>query len=477
MSGWLLPKPETVSSSISACEMRLGVMHKVFWTGLASLAVGTITIDAAYAQVRPDGTLGTDSSRVRQARFPGRDGVTRDNDVIEGGAQHGSNLFHSFEQFDVPEGRGAYFGNPADVRNIFSRVTGADRSEIFGTLGVLGNANLFFLNPNGILFGPNSSLDVGGSFAATTANGIQFGEQGVFSATDPEALPLLTITPSSFFFNQIASGNSVEIINQSQIGLQVSNNHNLLLLGGNVINDGGQLFSLGGRIDIGAVIGVGEIKFNADRSLSFPENVARGNITFTNQSLGLISVDTDTDKVDFTITGREISIFEGSILGLIIIAKSIFSERESNNLILDAENDIKIRQSTIINIVGSGAMGNAGDLIVTARSLSVEEGAELTVGSLGKGNAGDIIIDASDSVTFDAGSALSNVEATGVGQGGNVKVTADSFSLSNGAQLTASTFGQGNSGNIEIDAGQVNFDGTSRDGRLIINLAIKENAI
>ena len=95
-------------------------MHKVFWTGLASLAVGTITIDAAVAQVRPDATLGAENSRVRADRVTGRDGVTRDSDVIEGGAQRSGNLFHSFEQFDVPEGRGAYFGNPADVQNIFS---------------------------------------------------------------------------------------------------------------------------------------------------------------------------------------------------------------------------------------------------------------------------------------------------------------------------------------------------------------------
>ena len=180
-------------------------MHKVFWTGLASLAVGTITIDAAVAQVRPDATLGAENSRVRADRVTGRDGVTRDSDVIEGGAQRSGNLFHSFEQFDVPEGRGAYFGNPADVQNIFSRVTGADRSEIFGTLGVLGNANLFFLNPNGILFGPNASLDIQGSFVGTTANGIWLGNQGFFSATTPEQSNLLEVNPGALFFNQVAA--------------------------------------------------------------------------------------------------------------------------------------------------------------------------------------------------------------------------------------------------------------------------------
>ena len=121
----------------------------------------------------PDDTLGAERSQVRPDTIRGTD-----SDRIEGGARRGQNLFHSFQQFSVQEGRGAYFLNPDGVRNIFSRVTGGGRSDIFGRLGVispdnvtLGTANLFLINPNGIMFGRNSSLDVGGSFIGTTANG------------------------------------------------------------------------------------------------------------------------------------------------------------------------------------------------------------------------------------------------------------------------------------------------------------------
>lgn len=78
-------------------------------------------------------------------------------------------------------------------------------SNILGTLGVLGNANLFLINPNGIIFGQNANLDVRGSFVATTANAIGFGNQGFFSASAATAPQLLTVNPSAFFFNQIAA--------------------------------------------------------------------------------------------------------------------------------------------------------------------------------------------------------------------------------------------------------------------------------
>jgi filamentous hemagglutinin family protein len=133
--------------------------------------------------------LGNESSVVN---------VSPDNpllDLITGGAQRGQNLFHSFEQFNVTEGRGAYFTSPsADIVNILSRITGNNISEIFGTLGTNGASqpNLFLINPNGIVFGENASLNVGGSFYASTVSSIVF-ENGEFSATNVDDPPLLTI--------------------------------------------------------------------------------------------------------------------------------------------------------------------------------------------------------------------------------------------------------------------------------------------
>ena len=136
------------------------------------------------SNIVPDNTLGEESSQV--IKNQNVNGLP--TEVITGGAQREQNLFHSFQEFNVSEGRGAYFNSPnVDIQNIFSRVTGSNPSEIMGVLGTFGESNpdLYLINPNRIIFGENSSLDVGGSFTATTADAIEFGEGGLFSAVAP----------------------------------------------------------------------------------------------------------------------------------------------------------------------------------------------------------------------------------------------------------------------------------------------------
>ncbi len=105
----------------------------------------------ALSQILPDNTLGGSPSQVLPETIN-----NLPSDRISGGAVRGSNLFHSFQEFNVNSGRGAYFDNPNGITNIFSRVTGNNPSNILGRLGVLGNANLFLINPKGIVFGPEA---------------------------------------------------------------------------------------------------------------------------------------------------------------------------------------------------------------------------------------------------------------------------------------------------------------------------------
>jgi large exoprotein involved in heme utilization and adhesion len=158
----------------------------------------------------------------------------------------------------------------------------------------LGTANLFLINPNGIVFGPNASLNVGGSFVATTANAIQFGDIGFFSATNPEApSPLLTINPSALVSNQIAAAiqnNSTAPAGRDPagfraFGLRVRDGKSLLLVGGNVNIDGGWLNAYGGQVELGGLASAGTVELKVDGnnlSLGFPDNVTRSDVSLTN---------------------------------------------------------------------------------------------------------------------------------------------------------------------------------------------------
>ncbi|OLT63572.1 hypothetical protein BJP37_29995 [Moorena bouillonii PNG] len=178
------------------------------------------------AQIIPDSTLGDENSQVTPNQTI-RGAVA---DLIEGGAIRDSNLFHSFLEFNVGNGQRVYFANPDGITNILTRVTGSNLSQILGTLGVNGSANLFLLNPNGIGFGANSRLDVAGSFVASTADSAVFDNGFNFSASDPNAPPLLTINiPTGLQYG--SNPGSVNVIGAT---LGIDTGQTMALLGGEV---------------------------------------------------------------------------------------------------------------------------------------------------------------------------------------------------------------------------------------------------
>ena len=228
------------------------------------------------AQIVPDGTLDQESSVVTP-NVTVRNAIA---DYLEGGAVRDNNLFHSFSEFNVSEAERVYFANPEGIDNILTRVTGSDLSQIFGTLGVDGGANLFLLNPNGIIFGQNSQLDIAGSFLATTADSYIFNNGYDFSATEPEIPPLLTVNiplglqfgsnPGSIINrSRIIPTSSTEVVNPINIstaeglpvtnstgniipfGLRVAQGQTLSLIGGEINLEGGYLNTSEGKIELG----------------------------------------------------------------------------------------------------------------------------------------------------------------------------------------------------------------------------------
>ena len=132
-----------------------------------------IFLKSATAQVTADGTTNTTVN------------VNGNDFTINQGDRAGGNLFHSFSDFSVPTNGSAFFNNAVDIVNIFSRVTGGNISSIDGLLGANGTANLFLINPAGIIFGESARLNIGGSFYGSTADSILFPD-GEFSAIDTD---------------------------------------------------------------------------------------------------------------------------------------------------------------------------------------------------------------------------------------------------------------------------------------------------
>ncbi|MGA1285816.1 MAG: filamentous hemagglutinin N-terminal domain-containing protein, partial [Prochlorothrix sp.] len=195
-----------------------------------------------------------------QSIVPAGDGtqtqVTVNGDLftITGGIQQDQSLFHSFEQFNLNNGQVADFvGNPGLV-NILGRVTGGSASTIDGLLQVTNsNANLYLMNPAGLVFGPNARLDLAGSFTATTATAIGF-ENGWFNATGANAYSALVGSPNRFAFTQVGQGT---VLNEGD--LAVDSGQSLTLLGGTVVNTG-SLTAPGGFINLKAVPDAGVVR-------------------------------------------------------------------------------------------------------------------------------------------------------------------------------------------------------------------------
>jgi filamentous hemagglutinin family protein len=431
---------------------------------LAISGIIAVSEHSAYAQVAPDTTLGAEQSIVTSST---NNGSLRQQ--IEGGATRGSNLFHSFREFNIPEGQSLYFQTPLGIQNIISRVTGGSPSNIEGTLGVSGGtANLFLLNPNGILFGANARLDVRGSFVATTATAIQFGAQGFFSSSAPESPPLLSVNPSALLFNQVSRAS---IVNRSTAslesegrGLQVPEGQSLILLGGDVDLAGGGVNAAGGRVELGAVAGIGTVRLSLEDnrlSLSFPAaGIDRADISLTN---GATVNASGEGGGSIQIWGRRVFMNSGSQVETITQGA-----KPGGSLIVNASESLEvigIAPSENISTLSSGD-GKAGDLTILTRNLSIRDGAQIVAGTEGNGSAGHLSVNASESVEVagrgDTGSSSFLSSFTGsAGQAGNLTINTRRLIIRDGGALSTEA--------LTAFEGERAFQVSGEGGNLIIN--------
>jgi filamentous hemagglutinin family protein len=452
------------------------------WSFLVTV-VSFVMASPAIAQVVPDNSLNTTVSTSDRLNF-----------TIGEGRQVGGNLFHSFRDFSIPTGGSASFNNAASIQNIIGRVTGGNISNIDGLIRANGSANLFLINPKGIIFGANASLNIGGSFVASTADRIRFADGVEFSTSSAQTPPLLTInTPIGLQYGSnpgairvLGTGNNLTLdssfavdLSNRPVGLQVNSRQTLALIGGDVTLQGGNLTASSGRIEIGSIRN-GEVTLtNPNWAVNYAGLDQFGTVQL-NQAASINTSGEGSGSIQ--IQGQTIKVVEGS--GILSITQAA---RDGQLLILRSPNSIEISgtspdgsfPSSIFSDVSQTATGNGGNVAIAAQSLVIKEGALISTSTLGEGNAGDLSVRVTDLNVNTRGNIYSDVNQTANGNGGNSTIIANRITLGEFAQVTSGTFGVGNGGQLIVQANEIEATGNSgffvssegqgQGGKLFIN--------
>ena len=419
-------------------------MQRAFTSFFSTLSLAILSClipVTTKAQVTPDGTT---STTVNQ---------TGSNFTVEQGDRVGDNLFHSFDEFSVPTGGSAGFNNAANIANIFSRVTGGNISNIDGLLSASGAANLYLINPNGIIFGENARLNLGGSFFASTADSLLFEGNTEFSTVNPQAAPLLEVNiPIGLSFRD----NPGDIVAAPESILFIDSQQTLALVGGDITLDGAILFGessdIGAAIELGGLQASGIIEIAEDRSLRFPEGVTRSDISLVNES----SVSTTSGgEGEVEIQARNLILNNSDIFNGVLDTANI-SNPSSGNIAIDATQDVVLTNSAIANnVIDLENPATAGDISLSAKNIILQDFSSIgsSVVTQGQGNSGEINLTAQENITINGfGTSVFNSFVSGNGgELGDINLVAQNLSLEGGAIIDSGSASEANSGNLNLD--------------------------
>lgn len=413
----------------------------------------------------------------------------------EMGQQHGSNLFHSFELFNIHLGESATFTGPDSVQNVIGRVTGLEPSIIDGLLrSDIPGAKLFLFNPHGIFFGPHATLDVSGSFYVSTANRLRFADGVTFEAGSDNALT--AAAPAAFGFTQ---GSSPAPIRVDGSHLEVPEGETLSIIGGNIVIQGDALSDFGdvptldapgGRIHLVSAASLGEVEFDSagvrvddidtfgtvtisDGALLSTSGERGGTVVIRGGDLVVDSSDIFADTlgdrdgaevgIDIGVTGTFVHTHGG------FITADSFGAGHAGDIRITA--DILRMDHEALIASGAFADGNAGNINVEATNVILTSGAQIESATFDLGQGGTVTVRASETVML-TGTTSDGIfpsairaETLGAGDAGNTLVEAQTVMLIGGGTIGSTTLGPGHEGSVTVRAsGSLILIGTGPDG-------------
>ncbi|HLF95776.1 MAG TPA: filamentous hemagglutinin N-terminal domain-containing protein, partial [Methylococcaceae bacterium] len=305
---------------------------------------------------------------------------------ITGGTPRGSNLFHSFGNFSIAHPESATF-NSMGYTNIIGRVTGGNVSNIDGTINSASSANLYLVNPAGMVFGPNAELHVNGSFHASTADYVAFQNGERFYADTNNANTVLsTAPPASFGF----LSESAAPIRFDGARLGVSNGNGLHFSAGDItIANDAELSAEGG----------GKIELDAQGTLTLTTSSGSGSrVTTSPADLA------GAQAGDIEIRARDVVLENG---GQILATTS--GAGDAGNIFITADGTVHVggespdglEYSRISSSAEFASGGDGGNITIQAREVVVKDGGQIQADTEGDGYAGDISITAAHDVLLE----------------------------------------------------------------------------
>ncbi len=450
-----------------------------------------LATDSNYAQfttsIVPDGTIATTVTQTGQIYN------------INGGSIHGTNQFHSFDQFSIGNGDIANFNGPAQIVNILGRITGGTASNIDGTLrSTISGANLYLLNPSGILFGPKASLELTGSLHVSSADLLEFEDgmtfytdtsldnsaNSVLQADPPEAFGFLDPPSTLGFLSEAPAPITVK-----GSLLTVSDGETISFVGGSIDIASGTVLTSGGSIIFSSVLSDSAVKIQSGE-------VTQDKMILTNNRSDQIMISSGARVDTSGAPGGPIRIHGGRLVvdnaildasnkgssisgGIVIDTAADTVITNESKLIADVSSSgnagttqiagelVEVAQGSFIQSQSSSdSSGETADIEITAGTLRLMEGGQIVSRTQGSGSGGAITISVENDLVM-AGSAgavdpnIANPESPkqsristsssfgSRGLGGNLTVTADNVSM-DAARIDAGGFGSGKGGNAAV---------------------------